>query len=193
MNDAATSGDTEPKANGGSLTEKNAAADLSVFRPEDSPTTPSSKTVTEAPKEVSTNRKVRLLVSVARFHLPSLCFTVFITVLYARNSLWPGNGAAVPPHAYDPTLTHVFATRLGDGPTANHIAALQFAAKLNEGLVVISLSNILFHRVRYLMLQSDGVPLGLLASSFQLSNLLNFFNPEILGTAKNAISTTSTL
>jgi hypothetical protein len=141
---------------------------------------------------IASNGKIQLLGSIVLYHLPSLCFTITITILYSQNWLWPGSGAVRPKANYS-LVTEVLASRLSNGPTPNQLAALQFAAKLNEALVVISLSQIIFHRLRYLMLRANGAPLGLLASQFHLGNPLYLLTPEFLGTLRGAISEPSTV
>jgi len=68
------------------------------------------------------------------------------------------------------------------------ISALQFLAKIHEGLILLSVSNIVFHRLRYLLLSSDGIPLGLLSLPHQLSSPLHLFSNEFLGAAADMLS-----
>ncbi len=76
-------------------------------------------------------------------------------------------------------------------PTTEESAAFQFAAKLNEGLVLLSLSSILFHHIRYRMLESGGVPLGLLSAPFQLNSPVYFISAEFFSVVRSAVSSCS--
>ena len=49
--------------------------------------------------------------------------------------------------------------------------ALQFAAKLYELLVIASLSAIILHHMRYEILFSEGVPLGIFGSALSFQQL----------------------
>lgn len=67
--------------------------------------------------------------------------------------------------------------------------ALLFAAKVHESLIAVSLSSILFHRIRYKILNSDGfstpgVPFGLLTAPFQLSNPLYLTRQPFLASTR---------
>ena len=57
-------------------------------------------------------------------------------------------------------------------PGSNVLSVLQFAAKVHETLIIISLSTVLFHHVRYRLTNgaAGGLPLGLLTSPFQLNS-----------------------
>ncbi|KAK4222759.1 hypothetical protein QBC38DRAFT_460052 [Podospora fimiseda] len=101
---------------------------------------------TESPKIVLSRRRRWGLYYVLRFHVPSLIISIFLSALYSQNWIW---------HA--------------PGPSEEMLNALKFAAKIHEGLIILSLTNILLHRLRYLLLHDQGVPLGLLSSPFQLS------------------------
>lgn len=114
---------------------------------------------------VHSKRKRLALLNFAKYHLAPISVTAFLTVIYALNWVWPG----------------------AELETATH-AGLQFAAKVHEGLIIMSLSNILFHRLRYLIIGAHGVPLGLLSAPSQLSNPLYLLSPEFSGTFRRSLS-----
>ena len=55
---------------------------------------------------------------------------------------------------------------------------MQFLAKLHEILIVISLSDIILHRLQYEMIQRQGIPFGLLASGYQVSSMMYLWGSE---------------
>ncbi|KAK4446549.1 hypothetical protein QBC34DRAFT_411428, partial [Podospora aff. communis PSN243] len=122
--------------------------------------------VLEKPKPVASTRKTDFFRRGIMFHLLPVLITVFLTIMYKQQWRWPY-----------------------PGPSPEMEAGLQFAAKLHEFLIIISLSSILFHRLRYMLLESDGVPLGLLTASFQLNNPMFFLSPEFFGASRKIFST----
>ncbi|KAK1756322.1 hypothetical protein QBC47DRAFT_412890 [Echria macrotheca] len=122
----------------------------------------------ETPKIVSSSRKRDALLTAAVYHLFPVLITALYTVTYAQQWTWPH-----------------------PGPSQEVMAALQFVAKIHECAVIASLANIFYHRIRYLMIQADGVPLGLITSPFQTGNPLYFVSPEFLGTLRALLSTRS--
>ncbi|KAK5653800.1 hypothetical protein OQA88_7958 [Cercophora sp. LCS_1] len=124
--------------------------------------------IPEAPKPVSSRRKRDTLLYTSIYHLPPIAITAFFTVIYVQEWTWPY-----------------------PGPSDEVLAALQFAAKIHECLIIASISNILYHRIRFLLLQGDGVPLGLMTTPFQLNNPLYFVSPEFLGSLRTVASTFS--
>ncbi|OIW33164.1 hypothetical protein CONLIGDRAFT_676968 [Coniochaeta ligniaria NRRL 30616] len=119
----------------------------------------------EKPKKVSTRRRRWALYYVLRYHVPSLVITLFLMVLYCRNWLWTA-----------------------PGPSPEMRNALQFAAKIHETLIIMSLTNIVLHRLRFLLLQGQGVPLGLLSSPFQLASPLYFMTGQFWGAARSSLT-----
>ncbi|KAF4421175.1 hypothetical protein F53441_14366 [Fusarium austroafricanum] len=75
-------------------------------------------------------------------------------------------------------------------PTVEEMAALQFAAKAQESLILISLTDVLLHRIRYGLLGRNGVPLGFLLSPFNIGFSLRylvsreFWSPTVNPTGK---------
>lgn len=123
----------------------------------------------EKPKAVSSSRKRDAVASWAIYHLPPLAVTTVLTVMYVQQWTWPY-----------------------PGPSDEVMAVLQFPAKVHECLIVASLSNIIFHRLRYLLIKSDhGVPLGLVTTPFQLNNPLYYVGPEFLGALRRLLSSVS--
>jgi len=123
----------------------------------------------EKPKPVSSSRKRDVVASWAVYHLPPLIVTAVLTVMYVQQWTWPH-----------------------PGPSDEVIAVLQFPAKIHECLIVASLSNIIFHRLRYLLIKSDqGVPLGLVTTPFQLNNPLYYVGAEFLGSLQRLFSSFS--
>ncbi len=62
-----------------------------------------------------------------------------------------------------------------------NIAFLQTAAKLQELLIVASLTTIVFQLLRDELLYGDGIPLGLIGAGIDFTKLSYFWSPEILG------------
>ncbi|CAI6099893.1 unnamed protein product, partial [Clonostachys chloroleuca] len=114
----------------------------------------------EGKKEVWSDKRHAGLVNFLLFHLPSIAVTISLFCLYLREVTWK------PP-----------------GPGSEVLGILQFAAKAHEGLIVVSLSDILLHRVRGGLLGQEGVPLGFLSSAHHLpAPLLYLFSWEFWGT-----------
>ncbi|KAK5657502.1 hypothetical protein OQA88_3074 [Cercophora sp. LCS_1] len=125
---------------------------------------PDSKTF-EKPKVVASSRRRDALMYGVAYHLLAVLVTALMTIAYAQEWRWPY-----------------------PGPSDEVMAALQFAAKLHECLLILSLSNIIFHRLRYMLLRCDGLPLGLLTTPFQLNNPFFFVSPEFLGALRKLFS-----
>ena len=67
---------------------------------------------------------------------------------------------------------------------AVNTALLQLAAKLQELLIVASLSNIVTHHIRKQLMFGDGVPLGTIGGGFMFSSLHFFWSPEFWGSLR---------
>lgn len=63
------------------------------------------------------------------------------------------------------------------------LSALQFAAKVHEGLIILSLCSIVLYHIRYGLIGSQGVPLGLLSSGLLLNSTVYPFSAEFWGGA----------
>ncbi|KAH6980073.1 hypothetical protein EDB82DRAFT_539729 [Fusarium venenatum] len=115
--------------------------------------TPPPKTLhaSEPPKKVCKPGILSVLAHLALFHLPSVAITLTLVALYSVNFRW------------------------GD-VSDEQLSYLQFAAKGHETLIIVSLADILMHRIRYTLLQDrNGVPLGFLSSSFLIGSPISYF------------------
>ncbi|KAK3368524.1 hypothetical protein B0H63DRAFT_77186 [Podospora didyma] len=118
------------------------------------------------PKKVASRRRLTAILLIARYHIGSLAVTFWLVGMYATGWIW-----------YPP------------GPSQDTLSALQFVAKIHEGLIILSLSNILLHRVRYLLMSgTDGVPLGFITAPWQLSSPLYFVDSEFWGSAVRSVT-----
>lgn len=122
--------------------------------------------------KVATQKRRQVLFHALRFHLAPLAMTIFFTVLYTREIRWPFSQA----------------------PTAGTAqAGIQFLAQLHETLVIVSLAQILLHRIRYHLLRETGIELGLLYANFRLGSPLYCFSSEFLGAARRMFHNSTTL
>lgn len=62
-----------------------------------------------------------------------------------------------------------------------NIALLQIGAKIQELLIVASLTTIIFQLTRDELLFGDGIPLGLIAAGVDFTKLSFFWSPQTLG------------
>ncbi|VUC25539.1 unnamed protein product [Clonostachys rosea] len=119
----------------------------------------------EGKKEVWSDKRHAGLANFLLFHLPSIAVTISLFGLYLGEVTWK------PP-----------------GPGSEVLGILQFAAKAHEGLIVVSLSDILLHRVRWGLLGQEGVPLGFLSSAHHLpAPFLYLFSWEFWGTVVHPV------
>ena len=84
-------------------------------------------------------------------------------------------------------LKNVFLGRTLTGSILNpaiNIAFLQVAAKIQELLIIASLTTIVVHTIREQLLFRDGVPFGILGGAFLFSSLSYFWSPEFWGSMK---------
>lgn len=119
----------------------------------------------EPKKEVCTDKRMSAIRSFVLFHLPAISVTLALAVFYFKKVQW-----------------------LHGHPTTAELIMLQFAAKAHESLILVSLTDILLHRIRYgLLLEgTGGVPLGFLSSPFQLASPIRyFFSWELWGAILN--------
>ncbi|KAJ4215038.1 hypothetical protein NW759_010067 [Fusarium solani] len=117
--------------------------------------------------EANQSRRWALAGHFALFHLPAVAVTVTLLCLYALEFHWP--------------YGH---------PTAEEIAALQFAAKGHEALILISLTDILLSRISYGLLNSNvGVPLGFISSPFYLGSPIRYlFSSELWSAIRHSVT-----
>lgn len=124
------------------------------------------------PAKVATRQRRKVLLSAVQYHLPALVLAILLTILYALEIAWPFTEA--------PTVG-----------TAQ--AGIQFLAQVHETFVVLSLSQLVLHRIRYHLLQENGVELGLLYANFRLSNALYCFSKEFFGAVRKSYRSRATL
>lgn len=103
----------------------------------------------------------------ALFHLPAVAVTVTLLCLYAVEFHWP--------------YGH---------PTAEELAALQFAAKGHEGLILVSLTDVLLSMISYGLMNSNvGVPLGFVSSPFYLGSPIRYlFSSELWSAIRHSVT-----
>ncbi|KAH6962440.1 hypothetical protein BKA56DRAFT_429212, partial [Ilyonectria sp. MPI-CAGE-AT-0026] len=112
-------------------------------------------------KEVCTNKRMSAIRSFVLFHLPAISVTLVLAAFYSKKVQWP--------HGH---------------PTTTELIMLQFAAKAHESLILVSLTDILLHRIRSGLLRegTGRVPLGFLSSPFQLASPIRYlFSWELWG------------
>ncbi|KAF9764612.1 hypothetical protein IL306_002781 [Fusarium sp. DS 682] len=99
----------------------------------------------EVPKsENASSSKLSALGHFALFHLPAVAGTLILLSLYIAKIRW-------------------------NNPPIDALNALQFTAKAHEALLLISLGDILLHRIAHgLVHQKRGTPIGFLSSAFYL-------------------------
>ncbi|RSL74071.1 hypothetical protein CEP51_011664 [Fusarium floridanum] len=61
------------------------------------------------------------------------------------------------------------------------LGLLQVAAKVQELLIVASVGSVIFHIIRSELVFGEGIPLGLLTSGWNFSQIQYFWSPEFLG------------
>lgn len=111
----------------------------------------------EQPKVVYSHQRRGVLAEFLTLHLIPVSINFALLGLYVQQVLW------APPW-----------------PTTNVLNSLQFASKVHETLMVVSLSKILLHHVRYRLLSStdQGLPLGLATSPFRILDLTYLWSQE---------------
>ncbi|KAI8716661.1 hypothetical protein NCS52_00960300 [Fusarium sp. LHS14.1] len=117
--------------------------------------------------EARQSRRWDLVGHFALFHLPAVAVTVTLLFLYALEFHWP--------------YGH---------PTAEELAALQFAAKGHEALILISLTDVLLSKISYGLLNSNvGVPLGFISSPFYLGSPIRcLFSSELWSAIRHSVT-----
>lgn len=103
----------------------------------------------EPSKVVCSGRKKSALRRFALIHLPSITITLVLLSFYTSNLQWAE-------------------------PTNEQLNALQFAAKAHEASVLVSLTDILLHRICYGLIEDGGIPLGFISSPFHLGSPIQY-------------------
>lgn len=118
---------------------------------------PDERDRVEEPKVIWTKSRKKSLQWFLIIHFVPVATTVGLFALYLKGFRW--------------------------NATDVQLKALLFAAKLHESLIVISLGDIIFHRIRYHLLTERGVSFGLLMSSFRVANPFYLLQPPFLASA----------
>jgi hypothetical protein len=111
----------------------------------------------EKPTTVISDKKRDVLLQCFLLHFPSIVITIGVLSLTFSSIFW---------QAPNPDFNSI-------------LSALQFAAKVHESLIILSLSAIVLHRIRFDLMGERGVPLGLLSSGYQLSSVSYLFSSEL--------------
>ncbi|KAK0657755.1 hypothetical protein B0T16DRAFT_402498 [Cercophora newfieldiana] len=86
----------------------------------------------------------------------------------------------IPPVAVTLGLLSVYVLRISWGVGNDVLAALLFAAKVHEAMIIASLFHILYYHIRRGLLSSDGIPFGFLTAAFQLSSPFYLLNSSFI-------------
>ncbi|KAK2614599.1 hypothetical protein N8I77_001408 [Diaporthe amygdali] len=116
-----------------------------------------STSTSEETKVILTNSKKRAILYFLAIHFLPVAGTLTLFWLYLKNLQWKASDI--------------------------QLKSLLFAAKLHETLILVSLGDILFHRIRYHLLTSRGVSFGLLVSPFRVSDPSFLFQSPFLASA----------
>jgi hypothetical protein len=108
----------------------------------------------EQPKILFSQRKLKALQHFAILHLPPIAGVFVIMGLYIAQIGWI--------------------------PDSNVLSILVFVAKVHESLILVSLADILYHRIRHGLMTSRGVPFGFLTAPYYLSSPWTLFRPELM-------------
>ncbi|KAF4340805.1 hypothetical protein FBEOM_5257 [Fusarium beomiforme] len=110
----------------------------------------------ERKTEKALSSKLSALGHFALFHLPALTGTLTLLSLYIAKIRW-------------------------HNPPIDALNALQFTAKAHEALLLISLGDILLHRIAHgLLHQNRGTPIGFLSSAFYLGSPFQYLvSPQL--------------
>lgn len=112
----------------------------------------------EEPKLIWTKSRKRAFCYFLSLHFVPVAITVVLFWLYLEGFQWRANDI--------------------------QLKTLLFAAKLHESLIMISLADILFHRIRYQLLTGRGISFGLLVSPFRVATPFSIFQTPFLASAK---------
>ncbi|KAG8162841.1 hypothetical protein KVR01_007319 [Diaporthe batatas] len=112
----------------------------------------------EEPKSIWTKSRKRAFCYFLWLHFVPVAITMVLFWLYLEGFQWRANDI--------------------------QLKALLFAAKLHESLIMISLADILFHRIRYQLMTGRGISFGLLVSPFRVATPFSIFQTPFLASAK---------
>lgn len=109
-------------------------------------------------KEICSSNRFTVLKSFVLFHLPSIAVSMTLFALYMVELPWEKS------------------------PTPDQLSALQFPAKVHEILIMMSLTELLLHRIKYGLLGKTGIALGFVTAPFHLANPLYLVSADFWGT-----------
>lgn len=112
----------------------------------------------EEPKSIWTKNRKRAFLFFLVLHFVPVAITLILFWLYLGNFQWRANDL--------------------------QLKALLFAAKLHESTILVSLGDILFHRIRYHLLTSRGISFGLLVSPFRFSTPFSLVQAPFVASAR---------
>lgn len=115
----------------------------------------------EAPKIIWTRSRKRALRYFLFIHFVPVAITVVLFWLYLEGFQWRASDI--------------------------QLKTLLFAAKIHESLILISLADILFHRIRYQLLTGRGISFGLLVSPFRVSSPFSLLQSPFFASARFAL------
>lgn len=121
------------------------------------PCLPKGRNPIEEPKPIWTRSRKRAFCYFLLMHFAPVAITLVLFWLYLDGFQWRASDV--------------------------QLKTLLFAAKLHESLIVISLGDILFHRIRYNLLTGRGISFGLLVSPFRVSNPIALFQTPFMASA----------
>lgn len=110
--------------------------------------------------QICSSKRIKVLWSFLFFHLPSIAVSIVLFVFHIIGLSWAKE------------------------PTGDQLSALQFPAKAHEILIIMSLTEILLHRIKYGMLGKTGIALGFVTAPFQVANPLYLISPDFWGTVR---------
>ncbi|RFU31052.1 hypothetical protein B7463_g5276, partial [Scytalidium lignicola] len=107
----------------------------------------------ERPKIVASRRRRNAVASILLLHFAPVAVTLVLLGFYIAELPW-----------------------VSPGPSDNVRSTIQITAKIHEGLIVISLAQIVLHRLRYELMNVYGLPFGYLAVPYQLGSVSGLFS-----------------
>jgi hypothetical protein len=113
-----------------------------------------------AGKEIISSSRLAVLWNFMLFHLPSIAVTLILFAFHVSGFCWAKE------------------------PTPDQLSALLFPAKAHEVLIIMSLSDILLHRIMYGLLGKAGIALGFVTGPFHIADPLYFFSRGFWSTAR---------
>jgi hypothetical protein len=116
------------------------------------------KAISEQPK-VAVRKSLGLALVECLVHVPSIAVTVGVISVTFRSAFWRAPG---------PDTSFILST-------------LQFAAKVHESLITLSICTMVMYHIRRALIGSQGVPLGLISAGLQLNSIMYLLSWEFWG------------